>query len=370
MKRFSLMKWPLWGLAAGGAMLLAGCDSDKSPSGPGTEEPAQQTEDINDPFGGFNRSAESPSFGDEFLATEGEAEVRDEMESEPTTAALLGDPQRTLYAVRVTWGYLDRDSTNNGERVDWTGSAAVDTGAVLAVRTIAFEQRQGDHIVRPRESREVLQWVSATTVSFDGVQLLVVDRVIEGAEPNTFTIDMPLFQKTYEVAALDGVNETIDVDEAGHQVHVQARKVEITVDCRAGWTSGRWGAPAGEEPQLPDGVFGRFRGHWVNTRGDVAGSMRGFYGVNDRGHGVLFGKVISKDGSFVGLLRGTWDTGLTFGAGTFRAHWLDADREVVGGMRGVWERRGRNVGGFYHGAWATSCDDPEGGEVVIDTGIF
>jgi hypothetical protein len=365
----NLFRGSIWPLAAAGVLLAAGCDSDKAPAGPGTDDPLQQSEDINDPYGGFNRSSEPAAFGDVLLTAEGEVSVNDEIASEPGTSVLLDRPETTLYAVRVTWGYLERDSTNGNGATDWTGSAVADTGAVIAVRAIAFEQPQGDHIVRPRESRERLDWVSTTTVSFDGLQLLVVDPLIEGFT-NTLTIEMPLFQRTYDVVSLASLSELVDVDDAGHQVRVQARKVDLTADCRAGWASGRWGSIEGHDTDLPDGVLGRFRAHWVDTRGTAGGTMRGFYGINDRGHRVLFGKIIDRQGNFVGLLRGTWDTGLLLNVGTFRAHWLNFDREVVGGMRGVWEHRGRNVGGFLHGAWATSCDDQEGGEVVIDPNIF
>ena len=85
----------------------------------------------------------------------------------------------------------------------------------------------------------------------------------------------------------------------------------------------------------------------------------------------MFGKLIAPDGSFRGFVRGLWNpSDDSPGHGAFRAQWLDAEREEIGGMRGVWERR-RDGRGFFHGAWATSCGgQAEEGDVDIDPSVF
>ncbi len=365
------------GLGALIGATMVGCDS--STNAPGTNDDSlTQVEDLNDPYGGYNRSAEPAGFGDPFLLSDqGEVTYVDPMADEPGILDLMGGAENDLYAVRLTWGFLARDEAfGGGDPVDWSGGATVGEGAVLAVRTIHFEQAQNDHIVRPREDRKVLEWVSTTSGGLDGVQLLVLDppTVADGgrAEGNTLSIEMPLVSESFEVALMDGLDMTLAVDGDGHQFRIQARKVELLAECRRGWMSGRWHSRANTDDlgdDLAEGRRGEFRGHWVNARGEIGGSMKGFYGVNARGHRVLFGKLIDSNGNFRGLVRGTWNTAESLGVGSFRAHWLDADHNVVGGMRGVWERRDRNGAGLFHGAWATNCDSSED-EVEIDESIF
>jgi len=356
--------WVLATVAA--AALTVGCESDTS-SPDTTDDPLTQTVDIDDPYGGFNRSSEPAGFGDDYLLSdEGEVPVSDAVADQPEVATMLDAPDNDLYAVRLTWGYLAKDSTGTDERVDWSGSASVDEGAVIAVRTIQFEQRSGDHVVRPRDSRLVLEWVSTTTVAMDGLQLLVVDPQDE--VDNILHIDVPLLDEDIPVAELDGLDRMIEVGDAGHEFRIQARKVEITA-CSRGWVSGRWQ----HDPERPNDdrgrVLGHFLGHWTNAAGEEGGAIRGIYGVNRRGHRVLFGKLIDPSGNFRGLARGTWQPTASPGVGSFRAHWLDVDRQVVGGMRGVWERRDRDGSGYFHGAWATLCDGASD-EVEIDESIF
>ena len=173
----------------------------------------------------------------------------------------------------------------------------------------------------------------------------------------------------------------IVVDDAGHQVHVQARKLDhVITPCHAGWLSGLW--QPFPRPDLSDagdvdvdhGVrLGRFRGHWTDERGNIGGALRGHYGVNARGHRVFFGKAITHDGRFAGLLRGAWAPAEdTPGAGAFRGRWLNANKMTIGGLRGVYQTHAD--GGTFHGAWATGCPEEGGGdgpeELVIDDSMF
>jgi hypothetical protein len=366
-----------WRLAGLGGLLavlaLGGLGCDKDPAqAPGEDEAISQTESINDPYGGYNTSDEIAGFGDEYLlSAEGEAAFDDAVADDPEVRNMLGVLEAHLYGVRLTWGYLERDSSHSDAVVDWSGGADVDTGAVIAVRTIAFEPFQGDQI-EPRVNRRELDWTSHTTTGFDGVQLLVVDPT-QGAGPLTFHVAAGVVEASFELAQLADLDSTIVVDAEGHEFRIESRRLELTLDCRRGWTSGRWDNLR-LDPEvrhtLSVGVLGRFRGHWVTDRGDLAGYLHGFYGVNRRGHQVLFGKVIGSNGRFMGLLRGTWLLSPhSPGTGVWKAHWLDASREVIGGMRGVWERRDVRGAGFFHGAWATGCDSEEA-QVEIDPSIF
>ena len=354
--------WLLIAAVSSLAFLMVGCDTDNS--SPDLNESTSQTEEIDDPYGGFNTSDEMTGFGDDFLMSdEGELDYEDEITDDPEVQALFDDPENALYAVRVTWGYLTRDSTNTNEPVDWSGYAEVDSGALVVARTIQFEPRQ-DYLIRPIRAslmldRERIDWVSQTTVAFDGVQLLFVDPTA-GEGPNSLTIEVPLFNTTIELADLEDLDRTVAVDDLGHEIRIQAAKIDLASLCGRGWMSGRWERLDVNQDDLRRGIMGRFRGHWSNRHGTVGGYMKGFYGVNRNGNRVIFGKVINRRGTFIALMRGTWMPSQdTHGAGTFRAAWIDVSHQVQGGMRGVWARRGEGMG-FFHGAWRTQCDD--GGE--------
>jgi hypothetical protein len=350
-------------------MLAVGCaETTSDPSGDTTSAPVV-TEDIEARFGGYDTSDEAPAFGDEYLTGGGEQPIDDAMAEDPAVVDLLTRADVAHYAVRITWGYLGRDSSYVSDPVDWSGSAAVDTGAVVGRRTILFEPLQGDHVVRPRTSHRVIEWVSTTTVHFDGLQFVVLDPTDEGFD-GTLTIDMPLYSEMFRLDELAELDVTTIVDADGHEVRIQARQLVPPSDpafCRHGWLAGRW-SRFGQEDDAPHGVVGRIRAHWTNAEGTVTGTLHGFYGRNRGGHRVLFGKLIAENGQFEALMRGTWSHGPgSPGVGPFVARLYDENREVIGGMRGMWQRRDRGEGSFM-GGWGLLCSDAD--DIELDESIF
>jgi hypothetical protein len=87
----------------------------------------------------------------------------------------------------------------------------------------------------------------------------------------------------------------------------------------------------------------------VNADGEVTGHIRGIWGQRRNGDKVMFGKFIATDGTFRGIVAGTYD------AGQFHARWLTSagDHGVLGGMY----VDAPNVrGGVFMGRWAeASC---------------
>lgn len=364
---------PALALVAGVSAFAVGCESTSSEPQDGGEDPATQTEDIDARYGGFNTSDEVAGFADPYLLEEGSRPVDDEMEMDPAVQDLRARPDVSAYAVRLTFGYLERDSSHVNTPTDWSGSAVVDTGAVLARRTILFEPLQGDHVVRPRPNRRTIEWEATTTVHFDGLQLVVLDPTGEDGD-GALTIDMPLFSETIAMSELVELDRTVEVDDAGHQVRLQARKLVRPDDpqfCRRGWLAGRWQHLVMDGvTDAPVGVIGRFAGHFTNAEGTIAGALRGYYGINRRGHRVLFGKLIGENGKFEALMRGTWEHAPdSRGHGRFLARLYDADRNPIGATRGAWQRR--NAGqGTFEGAWALLCADDSADDVVLDEEIF
>ncbi len=103
---------------------------------------------------------------------------------------------------------------------------------------------------------------------------------------------------------------------------------------------------------------GHFQGVWVCSRGRVDGYMRGYYGYNDAGRRVLFGKYIDENGGFKGILRGTWSPVTQEGRqferriGTFEGRWVSENDRHAGNVAGRWQLMD-NEPGRYDGRWWT-----------------
>ena len=90
------------------------------------------------------------------------------------------------------------------------------------------------------------------------------------------------------------------------------------------------------------------------------GFLRGYYGENSRGDHVFFGKWITQNGDFKGLLRGrygvfpaTSDRGAD---GWFAGVWFSRELREAGALKGVWgQGKGEGEGGFFRGVWAAHC---------------
>ena len=86
------------------------------------------------------------------------------------------------------------------------------------------------------------------------------------------------------------------------------------------------------------------------------GYLRGVYGPNSRGEEVFFGKWITGNGEFMGLLSGRYGRLPEHPGGWFEGLWVGRDLRIRGGLRGEWgvgdEIKG---GGFFRGIWALRC---------------
>lgn len=336
------------------ALMLAGCMEGSSPTSPsGGEDPvlndAYKTADLDAEDGGFKTTDEEPYFGSSAIlgVQEGEPEATDPVPSD--AGALEIDPTYDVYYLRVAWGQLDGDSTNHVV-TNWDGSVSVDRGAIRVQRVLFFEGR--DHLL-PRESRNTVEFVSNTTVHFDGLLLRIyVPNNELTAVVNTITLTTPLLTKTYDVTALDGLAEVFTVDDLGNQVSFRAAK-RPPFPCLGGFLTGFW-------LMNEERTRGAFGGVWAADDGRPAGYLRGFFGVNSEGEHVLFGKYISLSGAFRGLLRGTYEMDAQ-GQGSFEGHWVNREGLAEGTFGGKFLVGGTARIGHFEGIWNTNCDDVTAG---------
>jgi hypothetical protein len=323
----------------------------------------EQSMDLDDPYGGFNFGDEAAAFGDNALTTDygpaSSAEYDDPMTDDADVANARARDARRRYLM-ITWGNLRADTLIDFP-TDWSGSLRVKNGFVVLKRTIRFDPR--DEIL-PRTSRDTLEWISHTQPHFDGI-LVAIHRVpcdtaatsvgvadtTDRAcipEPIEVTFDTGPLTISFTQEELADLHEVIRVDDAGNAVAFNTIVVEPH-PCPGGFLAGQW-------RNVDDRPGGVFRGKWISHNGVHMGYLRGFYGVNSRGHKVFFGKWVTEGGRFQGLLRGRYDRFGDRPGGWFAGEWVERDLRVHGALRGVWVA-GDDPGGrgYFRGIWSRRC---------------
>ncbi|MBI4720730.1 MAG: hypothetical protein HY770_05840 [Chitinivibrionia bacterium] len=313
----------------------------------------EQTIDLDDPYGGFNLADEPAAFDDPVLLSEFSGAEDVAYEDPLEVQARISEAERmriNRFFVRVTWGNLERDSTI-AFVTDWSGSLTVDSGFVLLKRVIEFEPE--DNIV-PRVSPDLLEWVSHTGLSFDGI----IVKILPAPAPSLTSLcndtntvvhfDFGPFTRSYDLAELRDIHEVIPVDDAGNAVSIDAIRIDPT-SCPQGFLRGVWK----DVPERPGGVF---FGKWETESGMIMGHLRGVYGVNSKGDHVMFGKYIDCSGRFRGMIRGRYWHGEEEGQGGFAAVWMDRNMLFLGELKGGWKTGESQYGdGFFRGQWRMRC---------------
>ena len=360
-----LRKFTLALLAASIGFAAMGCSGDRS-----AESTTTGDNDLNSEFGGYTAADEAPAFGDPQLA----AAMADEpVYDDPAISADALDSLElgasNVYVLALRWGQLEGDSTVTTP-TDWSGSLQLTYGGMAVRHLIRFEPGQ-DHIVRPRTSRTLLEWVSLTTVHFDGLLLLIVDPVDSNLEQpsNSLVLTLPQYSRTFTMDDLASLEEVVDIDPSGNQLAINAGKLDL-VACGAGPIEGVWRLNRSQRG-------GEFFGRWQSEDGVVGGHVRGHFGTRPDGNRVFFGKAIGWHGRFEGLLRGTWgsDPGDST-AGWFDGVWASRVGLATGTVKGTWQSKTNDDaddaaedglpgnrrqhplwgGGFFSGWWERQCD--------------
>jgi hypothetical protein len=328
-----------------------------------------------DEFGGYTAADEAPAFGDaELVAVEDEEqEIDDPILTSPAVQEVVDDVDAGLFHFRAVWGSIPYDSTVT-TATDWTGSLTVTRGAIVLRRLIRFELNQDTYL--PRTNRELLEWVSFTTVHNDGIAVdifvppmlpifdstwiydgngdssLVVDTI--PLDPVTVTFATGPYTRTFTLSELAALEEVVSLDD-GNKVAFHAVQY-FRQACPRGILAGRWG--------YDDQGNGIFRGLWMSAIGHVTGYLQGHFGQNDQGQKVFYGKWIDSAGHFEGLLRGTWGHGprvteadiqRRFAGGWFAGEIFDADGNPIGALGGHFGSAPDVKGGWFQARWKVRC---------------
>jgi hypothetical protein len=338
MKRFMLAAL---GLVMSGLVLTA-CNKE-NPMGTETTLDDQSAISLEKEFGGYTTSDEAPMFNDEDVIAEAIEDVNaNDVMSAQDLPLLNAASGVKAYAVRVTWGLLQGDSTAT-EVMDWSGTAVVDKGVLTVLRTINFERSQGDGLVLPRTSRKEVGFNSKTRPYLDGLVLMIIDKDTSNTDGSlTLTLGNN-YTRTLRYSELDSADILDAVGANGHAVSIVSRSKEVR-EFNGGFLAGRW--------VRKNEKGGEFFGKWINSEGTNAGSVKGIWGTRNNGENVFFGKYISNNGQFSGLLRGTFELNPSGNGGTFEGRWFNRQQQEAGTLHGHFRLGRPNDGkGFFHGRW-------------------
>jgi len=344
------------------------------------------------PYGGLTVSDENEAFNDESLQTmmyaeDGEeyddpisADEVQELEDQGNQPGDPNDPNRPRFTfLRLRWGMVTgpEDTLNVPvppcDITDWSGEIRADRGIVRVRRVIRFE-RPEDHIVRPRQNPQTVEFVSHTTCHFDGLLLQIIERPgdydPDNTEPNRLHINAGPYTGVYEMEALAGFNEIIEVDDQGNLMQLNGFNLSDLAYCPKGFLAGRYRPVPEDGSELitgseePGTHIGRMAGVYTDLTGRIKGFMRGGYGLDADGNRVFFAKYIGRRGGFRGLISGTWEPAEDErNLHSFEGRWVSASGNIDGLLGGMAHSIEDIPGGFYEGRWTAICDDEAEGQV-------
>ncbi|UCC45627.1 MAG: hypothetical protein JSU65_06830 [Candidatus Zixiibacteriota bacterium] len=209
---------------------------------------------------------------------------------------LLPDSLFDVYRMRIVWGNLANVPTTSVAITDWTGKLGMNAlGAILVRSVIAFEP--GQDSLLPRDSRVTVAWVSKTTVSYDGLELLIITRndAVYITPPVLSFVTDPLSIR-FNFRQLVDLDTVVHVDNQ-NAVAFRAKKLEIP-PCPYGYLAGKWSFKAHSE--------GIFEGRFLDLHGLTVGFMRGKFWTTDDGMRRFEGGWVDLDGNRRGPVWGEW----------------------------------------------------------------
>jgi len=135
----------------------------------------------------------------------------------------------------------------------------------------------------------LLEWVSETSVHFDGLLVMIVDPLPPPDStwpPNQLVFTTGPYTRTFTMPELQTLDEIVTVDLLGNQIAFNARRLDL-IACGDGVLDGVWHLN-------PSKQNGEFSGRWMTADGIFRGHLRGHFGRRPNGDMPFFGKVIGS----------------------------------------------------------------------------
>jgi hypothetical protein len=287
--------------------ILTGCMSRNSNPNL-TDEMSEAMDALSDPFNALGTDDEEAEFGDEEVADVGQEEESVDDEYAPAEEEKADEPTALdcdVYSLLIRWGQLTGFNRDVAGVTNWSGSISANIGTLAVLKKVAFDSHDS---LQTRSDPKLIEFESYTKPHFDGLRIRYevcdADEATLGVDEVatlTFTApDAPL-TKSYTVSELAELNDLVEgIGENNDRFHALAIQKS---DLCQGTIQGRWIQKSDE--------YGIFKGIVVASNGIRVGYIRGFFGEREGGN-KLVAKMISRNGRFGGILKGTYaDNNLT-----------------------------------------------------------
>ncbi len=346
MKRYFL----LMALLAGLGIVLAGCST--------STEPAKTDTSSLEDFGPYTATDEpGADFGDpalnESLNETEETVYQDPVALSPLVDSIENDGSTAIYCFRMVWGNLPRD-TGITELTDWSGNLTISRGAIVVTHLIKFEPGQDSLLPRYDQGGfyipEELNWVSFTSIGVDGIatRLYVPPSITDDVV--TVSYHSEQLDINFTVYDLESLDTLIEVG-PGNSIMFQSVLCEPKAERPThGILAGYWGRD--------DDGQGIFYGRWMSSRGRLIGTIMGEWGIDSTGNSFFLGKYVDTSGRFEGFVKGNWwDMSVCASGdcpprgGVFKGRIFDGDRQAIGILKGHFMMGSPRPGGYFAGQW-------------------
>lgn len=325
-------------LAASASTFMLGCASDTGVPVPDPDEVSKIESALASPNGGFGPTDEAPDFADPDVA---QLTGFDGLFADKTDFLAQAPASLRVFKLVLVWGHLPNaqdgtDAQTIPQKVDWSGSVSVDTGAIGLSETLRFDDKDS---VAPRSEAKSLSFVSRTYPAVDGLVLRVAvpaNAQVLHFRTSAMNADIDLSRLLVDAGGVtplgDGRNALAWVgfpDAPG---------------CSNGFVLGHWS-------KVKPGL-GKLRASVYDDAGKPMGRVKGIWGqTKAKDQKVFFGKYITAQGAHKGLLGGTYDGGKLAGV------WGNRASGEGGGLKGFYSDGydKTDAKGVWLGRWTEPC---------------
>lgn len=266
-------------------------------------EGEQADQALIDPYNSLGTDDEEVAFGDEQVEeVESQEDDVDDVyaPSSEEGADEASSEDCHVYSLLIRWGQLTGFNRDVSGVTNWSGTISANVGTLAVLKTVAFERPHD--LLHERSDPKIIEFTSYTKPHFDGLRIRYevcdVDEAALGeGEEATLTFSAPnaSLSRSYPVSELVELNDLVEgIGENNDRFHALAVKKS---DLCQGTIQGRW--------IQKDAQYGLFKGIVVATNGIRVGYIRGFFGQRE-GENKLVAKMISRNGRFGGILKGTY----------------------------------------------------------------
>ncbi len=345
----------------------------------GAADDAEITTALSEDFGALEASDEAPFFGEQAtfdeldeaaddlaLDTKDVIELQVQTDLDAIDAGVEADGP-AIYALAIMWGKRRFDPSATTPVV-WDPTITTTCGVLGVKRLVRFENNDA---LLPRTSAQSVQMTSSIAPHHDGVVLALGLRSDESAcaATGSITFSSPVLSEPISIDFAEGLDKVtrveVSVGEETYQVIIGAHRVEPAAgDCVRGAVVGRYRMVGGESAEEGNN-FGRFYGRVMGDFGELRGHVRGIYGTPQKGRQagkkVFFGKLITTEGDFMGLIAGRYGRGL-IGGGWHLSRDYDAVRGLLLGRYTMSDAENVDGGQFRMRYASSSCRNRVPGE--------